>query len=876
MPADPAAPHKKTMNPLPIVMTEQAPDAWWLRLHRGLLPDYNRKATIYWWTLVLIGTAILAHTVGSLQELSTAELVQVGAGAAIAMLAGFFPVRIPRSKNSFAAGEIFIFLLLLLNGPAAATLAAAGEAMIGSWRTSKRWSSRIASPAMACVAMFSTGSLLQAGIAASRAQGLYSPGLLLVATMLCAVLYFVFNTLLVTGVPHLKRNQWPVLRDMFGNFGWVGITFAGSASIACLLYLTFQQSGIGVLLAAAPIIAMLLSTLHYFFRQQAADETVRKDRLDAAERESELASHHMRELEVSERRFHSAFTHASIGMALVSFDARVLQVNAALRTLLGLNDGDAIDAQPFGDFVDPLDVGMLNEHLMQLNSQQVPSFTVDLRMRHRHGIEVWAAVHGSFFTEVDAAAPSLILQVQDITARRQAEVGLHHIAFHDSLTGLPNRRRFHEQLGQALDAVRADPQRQFGLMFLDFDRFKLINDSLGHAVGDEFLVAVSRRIQHHVRPNDIVARLGGDEFAILAEDMDCERFAVTLADRLLEVLKQPFQIAGTQINTSASIGITFSGAGYATPEEMLRDADTAMYKAKTGGKARYALFDTALHTEVVHRMRLEGDLRRALAEGQMAVAYQPLYDLASARVTGFEALARWNHPELGVITPSTFIEIAEDAGLIVSLTDFVLRSACRQLKDWQQRDASFAALNMHVNLSGNDVAHPNMVARVTAALVDARLEPQHLTLELTENILMARLEAAMPALTELRRLGVGLSIDDFGTGYSSLRHLSSLPVGSLKIDRAFVCGLERGSNDVAVVRAIIQLGNSLGKSIIAEGIETAAQLEQLREMGCASGQGFHMSRPLAAGLVDDMLTDMMAKGHKMLARPDFVASVMYH
>ena len=846
------------MNPAPQEAIQSAAGPFWLRLHRALMPDYNRQAALYWWAMVLLGVAILAYTLRTLLALPLADLLQVGAGAGIAMLAGFFPVRVPRSKNSFAAGEIFIFLLLLLHGPAAATLAAAGEGLIGSWRTSKRWTSRIASPAMACVAMFSVGTLLHAVIGASRTLGWYSAALLLVATMLCAVLYFLLNTLLITAVPYLKRNQWPALREMFGSFGWVGITFAGSASIACLLFLTFQQSGLGVLMAAAPIIAMLLSTLHYFFRQQESDEAARKSRLDAAEREAELAAHHVRALEVSERRFHSAFTHASIGMALVSFDARVLQVNAALCALLGVADDKSVTQHLFGDFIDAEHAGALNDRLMQLNSRQVASFTVELRLRHHEGLEVWAAVHGSLFSEIDSTSPCLILQVQDITGRRQAEAGLHHIAFHDSLTGLPNRRRFHEHLVQALARVQTEPQRHFGLMFLDFDRFKLINDSLGHAVGDEFLIAVARRIQRQVRPGDIVARLGGDEFAILAEHLEQPRYAVTLADRLLEALRQPFQIAGTEITTSASIGITFSGMGYATPADMLRDADTAMYKAKASGKARYALFDTALHTEVSNRLRLEGDLRRALAAGQLSVAYQPLFDLNAERITGFEALARWDHAELGLVSPLTFIGIAEDAGLMVQLTDFMLRSACRQLREWQQRHACWAKLNMHVNVSGNDIAHPAFVARVSAALVDAGLQPQHLTLELTENILMTRLEAALPMLKELRDLGVCLSVDDFGTGYSSLQHLSSLPVNSLKIDRAFISELHSGSNEAAVVRAVIMLGKSLGKAIIAEGIETEDQLEQLRQMGCEAGQGYHLSRPLAAGLICQLLDSMAA------------------
>jgi len=849
---------------------------WWRRVHGALMPDYNRLAALYWWSAVLVGAATLGVSLVTLRTLAPADWLQIGAGVAIAMLSGFFPVRIPRSTNSFAAGEIFIFLLLLLHGPSAAALAAAGEGLVGALRSSKRWTSRIATPAMACVAMYAAGSLLDAGIARMHQLGWYSAAPLLMITMACAICHFVLNTLLITALPYLKRSQWPTLHELFGNFAWVGVTFAGSASVACLLFLTFQQSGVGVLMAAAPIIAMLLTTLHYYFRRQEADETVRKSRIDAVEREAELAARHVRALEVSERRFHSAFTHASIGMALVSFDGQVLQANSALRALLGIAEARSIERRLFRDFVDAADVDSLDTRLAELNTQQVQSFSVELRLRHGGGMEVWAAVHGSFFSEADSDSPSLILQVQDITERRQAQAGLHHIAFHDSLTGLPNRRRFQADLGQALERSCADPRRRFGLMFLDFDRFKLVNDSLGHAVGDEFLVQVARRIQHHLRPHDIVARLGGDEFAVLAEDIDSERYAVTLAERLLEVLRQPFHIAGTEIITSASIGITFSGVQYATPAEMLRDADIAMYKAKSSGKARYALFDTLLHKEVSQRLRLEGDLRRALAGDQLGVAYQPLFDLSSGRLSGFEALARWNHPEFGAVSPTTFIAVAEESGLVVPLTDRMLRSACKQLRQWQLKDRDFAGLVMHVNLSGSDIAHPGLVARVSAALAEAGLPPQHLILELTENILMERLEAALPVLLELRRLGVGLSVDDFGTGYSSLKHLSSLPVSSLKIDRGFVADLQRGSNEAAVVRAIVLLGNSLGKTIIAEGIETAAQLTQLVQMGCGSGQGFHLSRPLAAEVVDTMLDGLVVRDAAAPARKALEQPVLLH
>jgi len=833
--------------------------SWWTRMHRALMPDYNRRTTAYWWITVLLGVAVLAHTPPTLSALPLLPLAEVFVGVAIAMLAGFFPFRVPRSKNSFTAGEIAIFLLLLLHGPAAATLAAAGEALVGSWRTSKRWTSRIVSPATASIAMLSAGSLLDAAMSFLRSLGMVSAAVLMVATTCCALVYFILNTALITAVPYLKRSQWPTVGEMFGNFGWVGISVVGSAPFAGLLFLVFQQAGVGVVMVAVAMIAMLLTTLHWFFRQQQANDVVRKSRLEALEREAALGARHVRELEASERRFHSAFTHASIGMALVSPKGRVLQMNSALRSLLGLGSYESTTDRLFADFVDADSVAALEKHLAQLNAAEVDAFSVELRLRHGEGDEVWAAVHGSFISEIESASPSLLLQMQDVTARSQAEARLHHIAFHDSLTRLPNRRRFQDELVGALARATAEPGRHFSLMFLDFDGFKLINDSLGHAAGDEFLVAVARRIQQHVRAGDIVARLGGDEFAILTDDGNDERYAVALAERLLDALRQPFRIAGTDLTMSASIGITFSGLGYATPSEMLRDADTAMYKAKVNGKARYALFDALLHTEVSHRLRLERDLRDAIAAGELSIVYQPIFELGRRRVTGFEALARWTHRELGPISPLSFIPIAEEAGLIVPLTDFVLRSACRQLREWQLRDEAFGELDVHVNISGNDVAHPGLVSRVTAALAESQLQPRHLTLELTENVLVQRLESALPVLGELRRQGVGLSLDEFGTGYSSLRHLSTLPVNSLKIDRSFVHRLQRGAGEAAVLRAIVLLGSSLGKSIIAAGIETSEQVEQLRQMGCLAGQGVQLSRPLAPAVVGRMLAAMRGK-----------------
>ena len=833
------------------VSTAAPPLGGWARLHLALLPDYNRKATVYWWTVVLLGALTLATALHHVATLALGVWLQIAVGTVIAMLAGVFPVRIPQSKNSFAAGEIFIFLLLLIHGPAAATLAATGEAAIGSWRTSKRTSSRIVSPMMAALAMFGVGSVAQQVL--EKVAG--SAGLLIVTMMAFAMGYFVANTLLVTAVPRLKRNERLQWSDLFGVFGWIGIAFAGSAAVAVLLYLTYLQSGTGVLMAMVPLLATMLAALHYFFRQQEANEVARVAGAEAAERERELAQRHVHELEASERRFHSAFTHASIGMALLSFEGRILQANPALRLLLGRPD-DALVQQRFQDHVLDEDRRRLDEQLGAVQRDDFEAFALEMRCRHRDGEAVWVSAHCSFFSEPGASAPCLILQVQDITARRKAEAGLHYIAFHDSLTGLPNRRRFHEHLTAAVARAIAEPKDAFAVMFLDFDRFKLINDSLGHSAGDEFLVQVSRRIQESLRPHDIVARLGGDEFAVLAQHLEHERYAVTLAERIMGAMRKPFHVAKTELMTSASIGITFSALGYTSSEDVLRDADTAMYKAKARGKARYELFDASLHTEVASRLRLEGELRRAIDEGQLSVAYQPLMDLTSGSISGFEALVRWVHPLDGSISPASFLPIAEEAGLMLRLTDFVLHCACRQLRQWQQLDPALAQLTMNVNISGHDIAHAALVARVTRAIVEAGLQPQHLCLELTENILMTRLEGALPMLRELRRLGVALAIDDFGTGYSSLSHLSTLPIDTLKIDRSFVAALEVGSNEAAVVRSIVLLGSALGKTVVAEGIETEAQLEQLREMGCAGGQGYLLARPMSpqdAGLMLERL-----------------------
>jgi diguanylate cyclase (GGDEF)-like protein len=433
-------------------------------------------------------------------------------------------------------------------------------------------------------------------------------------------------------------------------------------------------------------------------------------------------------------------------------------------------------------------------------------------------------------------------------------------------------------LAQALQNMRADAQQHFAVMFLDFDRFKLINDSMGHAAGDEFLIQVSRRIQGQVRPGDIVARLGGDEFALLLHHVHDEEVATSLAQRLLDALKLPLRVDGVNIATSASIGITFSRLGYDTPGELLRDADIAMYRAKAAGKARYTVFDASLHTEMANRVRLEADLRQAVTQGDIEIVYQPLYIIGSGQMLGFEALSRWNHPALGPISPTVFIPMAEEAGFIVELTDHVMQRACAQVRQWQQQGGLNAQLKLQVNLSGADLAHAELYERVERVLRSTGFTPQLLTFELTENILMKSVEGAISTLESLRRLGVSLAIDDFGTGYSSLSHLSTLPIDSLKIDRSFVKGMRTGSKDAEIVRAIVSLGANLGKTVLAEGIESNSQLMQLHDLGCDHGQGFHLSRPLTVDEVGNLLVFVSAEQHgqRLRLHDSSLAPLMRH
>ena len=431
---------------------------------------------------------------------------------------------------------------------------------------------------------------------------------------------------------------------------------------------------------------------------------------------------------------------------------------------------------------------------------------------------------------------------RDITERSRAEERLRHYALHDTLTELPNRAQFMKHLQQAVDRANGNEFARFAVLFLDLDRFKVINDSLGHAVGDKLLVAIAERLRACVRPGDVVARLGGDEFTILLNRTGNDDEIAAVAERLQARISAPFKIDNYEVFTSASIGIIMSGPGaLRTPEDFLRDADAAMYRAKESGKARYEIFDQEMHVRNMNLLQVETDLRHAVERNEFEVLYQPIVDLDTGAVSEFEALIRWRHPVHGLVAPDEFIHVAEETGLIIPIGRWIIEEACRQVAEWRRRFNR--DLSVSVNLSAKQLMHPSLTAQVREVLSETGLDASHLKLEVTESTVMEHSDRSLKVLSGLDLLGVALSTDDFGTGYSSLSYLQKFPFERLKIDRSFIRSMDEDEKSGAIVKTILMLGENLGIEVVAEGIETAAHLEKLRALGCRIGQGYLFSRP---------------------------------
>lgn len=544
----------------------------------------------------------------------------------------------------------------------------------------------------------------------------------------------------------------------------------------------------------------------------------------------------------SEMRYRSLFQESRDGIYMTAKDGRIVELNPAALELLGYETEELIGRSVLVLYADPAD----HLHFQREIERSGAVREFEVRLRHSDGSVLWCLVTSS--ARRSPAGEVLGYQgiIHDITARKRAEEQLAHDAVHDVLTGLPNRSLLMDRLTQAQARRTRNPSLHHAVLYVDLDRFKVVNDTLGHHVGDELLVRVGREIRACLREQDTVARLGGDEFAVLLDEVEGIADATHAADRILARLERPIRLEDHEVVASASIGITLTTRPGETPEDLLRDADTAMYRAKALGRSRYQIFDRRMHREAAMFLRVESELRRGISEGELRLHYQPIFSVRTGVLKGFEALVRWDHPERGLLQPAEFIPVAEDTGLIVPLGMWVLREACSQASEWLPERDELPELCVSVNLSARQFLQPDLVERVGEVLEETGLEGSRLGLELTESALMGNPADAAKMLLRLRELGIRLSLDDFGTGYSSLSHLQRFPMDVLKIDRSFVRMLEDGSG-AQLVRTIVDLARSLGMEDVAEGVETEEELSRLAEIGSEAVQGFLLSRPLPPG-----------------------------
>jgi diguanylate cyclase (GGDEF)-like protein/PAS domain S-box-containing protein len=800
----------------------------------------------FMWLVIALGGAACVVSVAMLQPLALGlrfvlmSVVTLAFGSRVV-------VQIPRVKGQISVSDIFIFLALMQFGGEAAIMLAAADAFFSSRRVTKTKFTAAFNTAVYIFSTFITVWVLRLFFGDPTALSQGDPSHYIVAVCVMALVQYVFNSGLVAIGVALKAGQ-PVWQMWRQNFLWTSLTYFAGASAAGIVTKLVEVFGLYAFLATGPIVVVVYFTYCTYLKN-----------VEASTKQAELArqhalevQQHMEALRESEERFRTAFDYATIGMGVVSLDGRWLQVNPSLCHIVGYNEAEML-ASNIHDITHRDDLVALDEQIQRLADGTISSHQTELRYTHKNRHEVWTHLGMSLVRDGQARPLHLIFQIQDITDRKRAEEQLLHDAFHDALTGLPNRALFMDHVKMAIQRSRRSGDRLFAALFLDLDRFKIVNDSLGHMVGDQLLVGIAHRLEACLRPGDTVARLGGDEFTILLEDLAGNEDALEVARRVQEAVTQPFNIGGHEVFTTASIGIALSTTGYERAEDLLRDADTAMYRAKMQGKKRHVVFDKAMHDRAMELLQLETDLRRAISRREFFLNYQPIVCLETGHVSSFEALVRWRHPERGLVMPGEFITVAEETGLIIPLGQWVLGEACRQMREWQKHYILDEDVTVSVNLSSRQFSQADLIEQISSALRETGLPSSSLKLEITESMVMENIDTAIDMLTQLRNLGVGLSIDDFGTGYSSLSYLHRFPIDTLKIDRSFVTRMTDNSENGEIVRTIVTLARSLGMNVIAEGVESRAQLTQLRDLGCDFGQGYLFSKPVAASAAFELI-----------------------
>ena len=761
-------------------------------------------------------------------------------------------VQIPKFKSHIAVSDTFIFLALLMYGGELAIILSAVEAFFSSWRfCSKKVTIFFNSAAVA----ISTTCV----VVVLKLSGLYSTEHLhgqgeqlqnfVVALSAIALTQFFVNTALASFHDSLK-NAIPLWETWKNKYAWSFVTYFVGAASAGILDLLTDSIGFGVIIASFPIIFFIFLT----YRMYLKNIEISMQQAEQAEQYAQILEDQSDALRESEERFRSAFNYAPIGIALVSSNGNWLKVNHALSSILGYTEDEFL-SMDFQSIIFSEDLGDTLVKIHELLSGKTANCQMEQRYLHKEGRTVWASWSVSAANDSKSNVPNLIFQIQDITGKKLAEEKLQHEATHDTLTGLPNRALFMHRLANALVKSQENPSYNVSILFIDLDRFKYVNDSLGHLIGDQLLIEISERLRDCMRPSDIVARLGGDEFTILVEGRYDVSEVIRIAERIQQKFSMPFDLSGHEVYSSASIGILHASDKHLASEDMMRDADTAMYQAKRAGKARHEVFDEKMHLAAKETLQLETDLRRAIENNEIFIVYQPIFSLTTGQIQGIEALTRWIHPTIGKVPPAKFIALAEEIGFIGPLGEYILRKACLEIGPIFDALPSGNGLTLSVNLSCKQFGQPALVNRFQNILDATNFSPKKLKLEITESIFFEYQEKAIEMLNQIRDLGIEIDIDDFGTGYSNLSYLIRLPISTLKIDRSFVSPIDKDGANTEIVQTVLALAKNLGLKTVAEGIENEAQMDALKKLGCDGGQGFLLAKPMNSNEIRDFLSD---------------------
>jgi diguanylate cyclase (GGDEF)-like protein/PAS domain S-box-containing protein len=807
----------------------------------------NSSRTIFHRTITLLGLLAFLYSLTAIRyshldlNFVFITLLTLGLGSRIA-------INFKSLKSNISVVDIFVYLVAILYGAEPATCLAAIEGYFTSSSFTKKTEFRAFNAGIGSISVFIAFNI--SSLLLESLNDLIRTGLTLklfgAATLMIFSHYLVNTSIVAISTALLERKSF--FETWREYYVWMFIPFTASGSVALLTANTIQTSGFYAFFTILPIIGII----YFGYYSQ-------HGKLEAITEKAEQGERHLVEITESEARFRAAFSNAPIGMALLSNTGEWLQANQSLCQIFGYTE-DELLTKKLQDVIQAEDLVRVLTKIGGLIQGKEQSFQTEIRFHNEKGDELWTQTSISLLK--DSENSRLICQIQDITARKIAEDKLRYAAFYDSLTGLANRTMLVNNLTSAISDSNTLPDCKFAAIFVDLDRFKLINDSIGHDIGDKLLVAVAQRITKCLPTGSLFARLGSDEFLITVANRD---YKLTEIDNLVKEIQSQiateFLIEGHQINITASFGIVFHEQIHQTAEDILRDAGTALHLAKLRGRSNYVIFDNQMRAKAVNQMQLEKDLKKAVERNEFFLVYQPIIALEDKNLVGFEALIRWQHPKLGLVSPLDFIPIAEENGTIIEIGQFVLDESCRQLKQWQKQFSQELNLTVSVNVSTKQLLQKNLFLNVIDILEKHRIKPHQIKLEITESVVVENSELVTSILKQFRSIGVKLSMDDFGTGYSSLSYLHQLPIDTLKIDRSFVSQMCDETESSEIVRTILLLAKNLHLDVVAEGIETELQHETLRDLHCEFGQGYYFSKPLIVADAKDFIENSLGKSN---------------